>query len=168
VKKRGREGKVQPVEALLRRAMPPQYDVREKLERASREWESVVGPILGKQSSPLDIANGELIVMAEGPLAGSRVAMMGGNVARTLAERWGLEVVKVKVVVGRLPIKSKDGWQSAHYLAKSAPTPPTVHVREEDVKDFESRCLENAPDFPPDAAESLARLRAFFIKRFKA
>ncbi|MCL2009902.1 MAG: DUF721 domain-containing protein [Synergistaceae bacterium] len=158
---RGRERKVQPLEALLRRAMPPGYDAREKLEKAASAWESVAGPVLGRQSVPLDIVNGELLVVVENPLVGNRVAMMGGNIARTMAERWGLEVVKVKVVVGRLPLKSAPRRDACPKC------PVAVHVREEDVKEFSLRCLESLPDFPEDAAESLARLRAFFIKRFK-
>ena len=145
--------------------MPPQYDVMEKLEKAISDWESVVGPILGKQSTPLDIANGELLVLAENPLVGNRVALMGGNVARALAERWGLEVVKVKVVVGRLPLKEPRRKTGSSDSSISRP-PAAFRVREEDVREFESRCLGSGPDFPRDAAESLARLRAFFLKRF--
>ena len=157
---RGRNRKIQPVEVLLRQAMPPRYDVMEKLEKAAREWEGVVGPALGKQSAPIDIVNRELIVVSENPLVGNRMAMMGGNIIRTLAERWGLEIAKVKVVIGRLPLKAAPRSET------SIPRPANIRVREEDVKEFESRCLESLPDFPEDAALSLARLRAFFMKRF--
>ena len=152
------------MEALLKRVMPPLYEAREKLEKAAREWKSVVGPVLGKKSVPLDIVNGELLVAAEGPLAGNRLAMMGGNIARILAERWGLEVVKVKVVVGRLPLKTAPRNEPAARSASARSV--SVRVREEEINEFLSRCLEILPDFPQDAAESLARLRAFFIKRF--
>ena len=157
-----REGKIQPVEVLLKRVMPPLYEIREKLEKAEAAWESVVGPVLGKQSAPLDIENGSLLVAAETPLVGSQVMMMGGNIARILADRWGLEVAKVKVVIGRLPLKVKGPPQRGTSVVR----PTAVRVREEDVKEFESRCLESLPDFPEPAAESLARLRAFFIERF--
>ena len=163
--KRGREGKIQPVEILLKRVMPPRFSVMEKLEEATLAWESVVGPILSKQSAPLDIENRELIVAAENSLVGNRVAMMGGNIARALAERWGLEIVKVKVVVRNLPLKtSRKRETNTRPAANQA---AALRVREEDVKEFSSRCLESLPDFPQDAAESLARLRAFFMKRFR-
>ena len=165
MKQRGREGKIQPVEVLLERVMPPRYSVMEKLEEAKLAWESIVGPILCKQSAPLDIENNDIIVAAENSLVGSRVAMMGGNIARALAERWGLEVAKVKVVVRRLPLKELPRKKGASAL-QATNQASALRVREEDVKEFSSRCLENT-DFPQDAAESLARLRAFFIKRFK-
>ena len=158
---RGREGKIQPAEVFLKRIMPPLYDAKEKLEKIILEWASVVGPALGKQSAPLDIVNGELVIVAENPLAGNRVALMRGNISRTLEERWGLKTVKIKVVVRRLPLKAVLRTES------SVAPPSAVRVREEDVREFSSRCVESLPDFPEDAAESLARLRAFFIKRFK-
>ena len=164
--KKAREGKIQPLEVLLMRAMPPRFGVMEKLEEVTREWGSVVGSILGKQSAPLDIANETLVVAAENPLAGNRLTMMGGNIARALTERWGLRVVKVKVVVGALPLKGMPRKPGAAGAQTAAARPATVRVREEDVREFESRCLENQPELPQSAVESLARLRAFFIKRF--
>jgi len=162
--RRGREGKVQPIEALLQRAMPQRYDAMEKLEKAARTWESIVGPVLGKQSVPLDIVSGELLIVAENPLVGNRLTMMGGNITRALAERWGLEVTKVKIAVGRLPLKTSPGSGATNRSASSRAA--SIRVLEEDVNGFSSYCLESQPDFPEDAAESLARLRAFFIKRF--
>ena len=164
MKHKGRKGKIQPMEALLKQVMPPLYEAREKLEKAAREWGSVVGQILGKKSVPLDIANGELLIAAEGPLAGNRLVMMGGNIARVLAERWGLEVVKVRVVVGRLPLKAAPRNDTA--VRSASARSASVQVREEEIREFSSRCLEILPDFPQDAAESLASLRTFFSKRF--
>ena len=165
--RRGREERIRSVESLLKQAMPPRYEAMVNLEKAAYAWKSVVGPILAKQSVMLDIVNGELLVAAENPLVGNRLTMMGGNIARALAERWGLELVKVKVVVGRFPLKNsfqKEDGVSALRPARSS----AVRVWEKDIKEFESRCLESLPDFPENAAESLARLRAFFIKRFKS
>ena len=158
--RKGREGKIQPIDVLLKNAMPSRYGAMDKLEKAARAWESVVGPVLGKQSVPLDIVNGELLVAAENSLVGNRLTMMGGNIIRTLAERWRFEVMKIKVVVGRLPLKAKP------VTSGRSTSPAFVRVREEDIKEFSSYCIEKLPDFPEDAAESLARLRAFFIKRF--
>ena len=97
---------MQPVNALLERAMPPQYDLRVKLERAVADWPNVIGPRLGLRSMPLDLANGELTVVADTSLVASRLSMMGGDIARALMERWQIEVKRVKVVVGRLPLRS--------------------------------------------------------------
>ena len=165
--KKKRDGKVQSVETLLKRAMPPRYDVIEKLEKAALEWEVVVGLALSKQSAPLDVENGVFIVAAENSLAGNRLSMMGGNIARTLAERWGLEVTKVKVVIRPLPLKPppRNGGKSTPRATGSSSL--SVRVSEEDVKEFSSRCSQTQPDLPQESAESLARLRAFFIKRFK-
>ena len=165
--KKKREGKAQPVEVLLKRAMPPRYGAIEKLEKAALEWVSVVGQVLGRQSAPLDIENGSLIVAAETPLVGNRLSMMGGNIARTLAERWGLEITKVKVVVKPLPLKTspRNGGPSAPRATGSSS--PSFRVSEEDIEEFASRCRQTQPDLPQEGAESLARLRAFFIKRFR-
>jgi len=165
MRRKNREGKIQPVEVLLKRVMPARCGVMEKLEEAALAWEEVVGSTLGKQSTPLDLTNGLLLVAAENSLVANRLTMMGGNIARTLADRWGLEVAKVKVVVKRLPLRglSRNKGRDARPAVNQA---AVLRVREEDVKEYSSRCLA-LPDFPQDAAESMARLRAFFTKRFK-
>lgn len=156
----GRNENLMPVEALLRRVMPPQYADRSKLDRAAADWARVVGSTLARQSSPVDMADGELLVTADTPLVANRLSMMGGNISRVLMEEWRLEVRKVKVVVGRAPLKRT----AAPDFSRSRP--PSVSVREEDVREMRRRVDEQSPDLPEDAAESLARLRAFFSRRF--
>jgi hypothetical protein len=155
---RGRAGKLLPVNALLGYAMPPEYELRVKLGQVAKEWTRVIGPFLGQQSAPVDISDGELLVVAETPLVASRLSMMGGNIARAV-KRWKLDVVKVKVVVGRLPLKS----------TRPREDPPHVFLagaKEEHSKELARSYLEKSPDLPEDIVESLARLQAFFIKRF--
>jgi hypothetical protein len=152
-----RSARVVPVEDLLPRVMP-QYADRAKLDRAAAEWLRVVGPVLGERSAPVDLVSGELLVVAETPLVADRLSMTGGGIARTLMKDWGLEIKKVKVVVGRLPLKRA--------AANGRPRASLVAVREEDVRELQRRYEASAPDLPDDAAESLARLRAFFAKRF--
>jgi hypothetical protein len=155
-----RSEKIQPVNALLGLAMPSQYGVRVKLDRAAAEWSCVVGELLARQSAPVDVADKELLVVAETPLVANRLSMMAGNIARTLLERWRFEVEKVKVVVGRPPLKS----QGRTGQAGSFPAP--VRVKEEDVKALVRNYLEASPDLPEDVVESFARLQAFFATRF--
>ncbi|MDR1732226.1 MAG: DUF721 domain-containing protein, partial [Synergistaceae bacterium] len=149
----------QALEELLPRVMPDFADFA-KLERAASEWGKVVGPALGGRSAPTDLVNGELLVTADTPLVASRLSMMGGNIARALRENWALEVRKVKVVVGRPPVKRASG-------AGGRLRPPEVTVRDEEVREFRRLCQDRAPDLPEDAADALARLQAFFTKRFR-
>ena len=159
-RREARDGRIQSVEALLSRALPRQYTERLRLEKVAAEWKRVVGPLLGGQSVPFDLVGGELLVAADTPLVAKRLAMMGGNIARTLASMGLLEVEKVKVVIGRgLPKPASAG--------NASPRPVSVRVAEEEVRELERLCLEQAPDIPEDAAESLARLQAFYAKRFR-
>ncbi len=155
MRKERRRGALRPVESLLSQAMPPQFSDRAKLEKVSENWERVVGPLLGRQSSPLDLVDGELLVTSDTPLVASQLSMMGGNIARILDEQWRLEIKKVKVVVGRAPLKRATSF--------GTPRPPVVQVKEEEVETLKRRYIETLPE---DAAESLARLQAFFNKRF--
>jgi hypothetical protein len=156
-----RTEKLQPLNALLGRAMPPRYELRVKLENAAAEWGRVVGSILAGQSAPIDIADKELLVVAETPLVASRLSMMGGGIARTLLERWRIEIDKVKIVVGRPPLK---GAGKAANRVK--PLPVSVPVKEEDVKVLVQGYRKTSPDVPEDIVESLAHLQSFFTTRF--
>jgi hypothetical protein len=154
---------LQPVNAFLGYAMPPRYELQVKLGKAVAEWDRVVGPLLAERSAPADLSDGELLVIAETPLVASRLSMMGGNISRALLEYWRLEIEKVRVVVGRLPPKNqgrRDG------MGVEAPRPAFVNVKEEEVAALERSYLEKSPALPEDVARSLARLQAFFTKRF--
>jgi hypothetical protein len=81
-------------------------------------------------------------------------------VIRVLAEKWGLEVKKMKVVVGQLPLKNVGT------SASRTQRPVFVNVDENDVKELEQDYLKRSPDLPENAALSLAHLKIFFTKRF--
>ena len=161
-KRRGAHSeKLEPVNVILKRVMPSQYHLRAKLKEALLEWESLVPRPLGKQSAPLDFVDGELLLAADTPLVAARLNMMGGNIARALKERWQIEVKKVRVVVGQRPLNRT--------AARTPPArrPKCVPVKEEDVKELKRDYLERSPELPEEIASSLARLQAFFIKRFR-
>jgi hypothetical protein len=149
--------------------MPPEYELRVKLNQAAKEWVSVIGSLLGGQSAPIDLSDGELLVVAETPLVASRLSMMSGNIARAIRQRWHMEVAKVKVVVGRLPLKSTKLESTISKSAESqkhTSHAPFIGVREEDAQKLARHYLEKSPDLPEDIVESLAHLQAFFTKRF--
>jgi hypothetical protein len=149
---------VKAVEELLERAIPPNFSERLKLKEAVEGWKGIVGAALAARSAPADIADGDLLVVADTPLAAQRLSMMGGNIAGTLRERLNFDVKRVRVVVGKLPLKG----------AVVSPSPPAMpEPKEAEVKELARRCLEISPGLPEDAAESFAGLRLFFAKRFR-
>jgi hypothetical protein len=158
-----RAGKVRAVEELLVQAIPPSFSERLKLKEAAERWKEIVGASLAARSAPADIADGDLLVVAETPLAANRLSMMGGNIAGTLEERLGFKVKKVRVVVGKLPLKGSASKGSA--LSPSMPAMP--RPKEAEVRELAQSCLAVSPDLPEDAAESFARLRLFFARRFR-
>ena len=154
---------MQPLSALLMRAMPPQYDQRMQLRKAGAEWTGVVGPVLGGQSAPLDLADGELLLVANTPLVANRLSMMGGDILRILAERYRIEAQKVKVVVGQTPLRQTlSKTPAAHRTWKNS-----IRVKEEDAREQGRGYLEKSPELTEEVALSLARLRIFFEKRFR-
>jgi hypothetical protein len=156
-----RAAPVRAVKDLLERAIPPNFSERLKLKDAAEGWKSVVGSVLAARSAPADVADGELLVIAETPLAAQRLSMMGGNIVRALKERLDFSVKKIRVVVGKLPLKG-GRLSSSSPAASAVPRP-----KEEEVKELARRCLEISPGLPGDAAESFAGLRLFFAKRFQ-
>jgi hypothetical protein len=170
MRRRGRSESIQAVEALIGRAIPPNFSERLKLKEAAEGWKGIVGAALAARSVPADVADGELLIVADTPLAANRLSMMGGNIVKALAERLNFSVVKrVRVVVGAVrPLQSGATLAAAGrktFLAGSAASAPRPKVAE--VKDLARRCLELSPDLPEDAAESFAELRLFFEKRFQ-
>ena len=161
-KRKGKHSeKLEPVNLILKRVMPPQYELRVKLNEALLEWETIVPQPLGKQSAPLDFLNGELLVTADTPLVAKRLTMMGGNIAHALMERWQIEIKKVKVIVGQRPLRRVPAQ------ASSVRRLETVSLTEKEVKEIELAYLERSPELPEEIASSLARLQAFFMKRFR-
>ena len=168
VNKRPSLGNARAVEELLDRAIPPNFSERLKLREAAENWKGVVGSVLAARSVPADVADGELLVVAETSLAAKRLSMIGGNIARTLSERLNFSVTRVRVVVGRLPLEGGAVFSRSRSRSSFSPAAPAVSgPKEEEVKEFARRCLEISPGLPEDAAESFARLRLFFAKRFR-
>ena len=142
------------------RVLPPGYEERLKLGQAAAEWARAVGSVLAAKSAPLDLAGGELLVAAENPLAADRLSMIAGNIARALWEHWKIEVRKVRVMVGRVPLTQA-------VVSHTSPRPTAVHVQhvqEEEVQKIEQECLEHG--LPENIAKPLAHLENFFLKRF--
>ena len=158
-----RKERLQPLEVLLAGAMPPSYGERIKIQKAISKWKEIVGPQLGERSAPFDLENGQLLVIAENPLVANRLSMMGGSIMRAFMEGWRLEVKKVKVVVGRLPLAASPSTTPSA-IRRARPT--EVRVNEEDVQNLAENYREQTPDLPEDAVQALARLKLFLEKRF--
>jgi predicted nucleic acid-binding Zn ribbon protein len=72
--------------------------------RLSAEWADVVGPRLGKESSPVSLDGSILVVAASSGPWGAQVRFMTDEIRRRANERLGAEVVsKVQVVVRPVP-----------------------------------------------------------------
>jgi hypothetical protein len=161
-----RRGRILAVEEILENAMPPGFSEYLRFKEALRRWADVVGEALAARSTP-DLAKGELLVVAETPLAAKRLSMMGGNIAKTLRERFDVDVARVRVVVGRAPLpKSQGGGTPSGRNKQGGGRSAGAGNREEENKALARRCLESSPDLPESAAESFAALRLFFDRRF--
>jgi hypothetical protein len=161
-----RRGRTLAVEEILESAMPPGFSERLRLEEAAEGWADVVGKVLAARSALSDLADGELLVVAETPLAASRLSMMGGGIVKTLRERFGLDVARIRVVAGRVPLPRNRGG-GARNDEKRTRSPRAENGKEDEKKkDFARRCLESFPGLPEEAAESFAALRLFLARRF--
>jgi predicted nucleic acid-binding Zn ribbon protein len=68
--------------------------------RLSAEWDTVVGPRLGKESAPVSLEARVLVVAASSGPWGAQVRFMIDEIRRRANERLGADVVgKVQVVV---------------------------------------------------------------------
>ena len=142
---------------LLERMMPKQEERMQKLQELVRLWASVVGPGRARQSAPCDLVGGKLVVAVATPHMAQQIAQMKGNIQRALRERWGLEVEEVQTPLGPPPVRPSAPNQPPRRRA------PVVRVEEAEVQALKEQC---PADLTPEAAEALARLRAFFARRF--
>ncbi|MDR1741702.1 MAG: DUF721 domain-containing protein [Synergistaceae bacterium] len=147
-----------PLLAFIGGAMPDPTE-RSKLAGAERRWSELVGTALAARSAPVDVAGGELLVAASSAGAAKRLEMMSGSLARALRERLGLGVDRVRIAVGKLPLKA-------------APPPPawprrrsSIAVPESEVEELARQRLKEFPDLPKDAAEAISRLELFLSRR---
>ncbi|RRD63706.1 DUF721 domain-containing protein [Fretibacterium sp. OH1220_COT-178] len=149
--------RVASLKELLEGMVPGQSDRIRRLEDLMRNWAAVVGPGRARLSAPYELEDGELRVAAATPHAAQQIGNMKGNILRALRERWGLEADRVRVTQGPPPLRrrvAQDGPRRRH---------PRVVLPPEEVEALRSACPEALSD---EAALGLARLRAFFARRF--
>ncbi|MCR5347980.1 MAG: DUF721 domain-containing protein [Fretibacterium sp.] len=154
---RERLGRLASMQELLDRVMPEQSERMGKLAEVLRAWGSVVPPAVARHSSPYDLVGTTLCISARLPQVKDQLLKMRGNILRALEERWALEVTEVKVTLGDPPAKisaSAQGPRRRH---------PRVEPDEAQVQAFREMCPDS---LAPEASEALARLRAFFARRF--
>ena len=127
-----------------------------RLQDLVRCWGSVAGPA-ARSSAPYDLIGGTLLVAARSPHAAGMIKKMKGSLQKKLKARLGLEIEEVRVTQG--------GPSPAGRKAGGGPRRrhPVVEPSEEEVRAFRQLCPE---DMPPEVADALARLRAFFARRF--
>lgn len=149
-----RRGEITPLAEILKDVAPQGPLV--KLEEVGRAWGSVVGPNRARGSVPYDLAGRTLHVAAASNHLAGQIVLMKGNIRRVLRERWGIELDELKVIVGQPPVRR---------VVSSTPRRrrPAVEPDEGAVRAFRVLC---PPSLPPETADALARLRAFFAKRF--
>lgn len=154
---RGRLERVASLKELLEGMIPVENDRMRKLEDVVRHWAAVVGPGRARLSAPYELEGGELRIAAATPHAAQQIGNMKGNILRILKDRWDLEVERVLVTQGPPPLRTRPvqgGPRRRH---------PHVAIPPEEVAALRAACPESLSD---EAAEGLARLRAFFARRF--
>ena len=154
-----RAGHERRVGELLAEMMSSRAAPMEALVSVTRAWASVVGPALARASAPFDLVGGTLCVATSSPHAAQQIERMAGNVSRALRDRWGLEIAGVRATVGPPPPRPARPDTSPRRKA------PVVQLTDDEVRAMMERC---PTDLDPEAAEALARLRAFFERRFPA
>lgn len=146
-----------PVGEVLARLMPERNERVEKLKEVAKEWGSVVGPARARKSAPFALEGGKLRVASDTPHAAQQLVRMKGNIQRALKRRWDLEVEELQVIVGQPP--PQPSRVSGPPRRSCAP----VRLDEEEVRAFRDAC---PAELDEETAMSLARLRAFFARRF--
>jgi len=119
-------------------------------------WCEVVGPKLARRSSPGDLLDGTLCVIASDPLLCQEITMRGGDIASSVKEKWNLEVTGVSARVGK-PLGRVT-------TEKKAPTREPLRPDTGEV----AACLEKVRPAVgrDDVASDLARLMALYKKKF--
>ncbi|MBQ9564186.1 MAG: DUF721 domain-containing protein [Synergistaceae bacterium] len=151
------EIQARPLHSLLGNALRNQEfeeNVR-KLQDLVRRWGSIVGSA-AKNSAPYELKGGTLFVAARSPHTVQRVEQMRGNIQRALKDQWGLDIQEVRVTLGSPPVRPKTVTGLRRHRVPVEPA-------EEEVRAFRDQCPES---LPAETAEALARLRAFFLRRF--
>lgn len=154
---RRRLERVVSLKELVESMVPGLSERMRRLEEVTRHWSSVVGAARARLSAPYELEDGELRIAAATPHAAQQIVNMKGNILRALRERWGLEAERVRVTQGPPPLRARpvpDGPRRRH---------PPVVLPPEEVEALRAACPESLSG---EAALGLARLRAFFSRRF--
>jgi predicted nucleic acid-binding Zn ribbon protein len=99
----GRSDEMKPVGGVLREAMGSERFRRGlALGRLARSWDEVVGPRLARETEPLSLEEGGLVVSVSSGAWGAQVRFLAHEICRRANEVLGTEAVSaVRVTVGR-------------------------------------------------------------------
>ena len=154
---RGRLERVASLKELLEGMVPGRNERIEKLKDIMKNWAAIVGPVRARLSAPYELEDGELRIAVATPHAAQQIVNMKGNILRILGNRWNLDVEGIRVTLGPPPSRPRplqDVPRRRH---------PCVVLPREEVEELRRACPETLSD---EAAEGLARLRAYFARRF--
>ncbi len=145
-----------PIHDLLWRSLSEGARRRMRLQDAARNWESVVGPLLGRRSALVDLENGRGVVLADSPMGAQELLMRRGTILKVLRERWGLALEDLTVRVGSL--------RPPRPLPEDPPVRPPAPLEDEAV---ESVRREIGPLVEDEAvSEALARMWAAYRRKY--
>lgn len=153
----GRLERVASLKELLEGMIPGRNERIERLEDMTRNWAAVVGPARARLSAPYELEDGELRIAAATPHAAQQIVNMKGNILRILKSRWNLDIEGIRVTLGSPPARPRP-LQSVPRRRHAR-----VAIPQEEVEALRRTCPEVLSD---EAAEGLARLRAYFAHRF--
>lgn len=99
----GRSDEMKPVGGVLREAMGSERFRRGlALGRLARSWDEVVGPRLARETEPLSLEEGGLVVSVSSGAWGAQVRFLAHEIRRRANEILGTSAVSaVRVTVGR-------------------------------------------------------------------
>ena len=154
--RRRRQGEVSPVASLLLSSLSKEQARMMLMADLSSRWSEAVGEKIGRISSPESLLDGVLTVVAATPYCAQEIGMKGGDIAAAVRGKWSLEVLSVKVRVG----KPKASQSPAGKGRRKSPVRPDP----EEIASCRKKIGEIS--LADDVAEGLARLMAQYRKRF--
>ncbi|MDO9508645.1 MAG: DciA family protein [Thermovirgaceae bacterium] len=151
-----RHGEVATLGSLLLSSLSREQARMMQMADLCSRWSEAVGDKIGGKSSPESLLDGVLTIVAATPPCAQEIGMRGGDIASLVREKWSLEVLSVRVRVG----KPKTVRKTRGSGRKCSPVKP-------DPKEI-AACRERIEELVPrdDIAEGLARLMAQYRKRF--
>ena len=140
---------LRPVHDLLWRSLSESVRRRMRLQDAARNWESVVGPVLGRRSSLVDLEENRGVVWAESPMGAQDLLMRRSAILKVLRED-----ITVRVGAVRPP---------RPVVEDPVPRDP-VPLAEENVAPMRREVRPLVED--ETVAESLARMWAAYQRKY--